>query len=292
MNSWEYYPKEFSSYEEYVKYLKEKGLALEALGGMYNKIMDYEKKYKNALERAKEKMDEYKRLDGEESFVPSDIEYIFPELKENEDERVRKEIIKLVNFFYGSSLALKQTVSKDEMVAWLEKQGAQKPKHFELKAGHWYICYRAYCCRADNLTVKEGERFMCEEDGVVKGFVIKEPEKYFKEVCAAPIEIEQKPAWSEEDKDALDIAIRIIQNGGDDCSGILDSNKALNWLKSLKPQSNLYDKGYNDGYSAAKYNHWKPSDEQMKALKFTVNDYCMGKLKNNLESLYNDIKNL
>lgn len=33
--SWEYYPKEFSSYEEYVKYLKEKGLALEAPEGMY-----------------------------------------------------------------------------------------------------------------------------------------------------------------------------------------------------------------------------------------------------------------
>ena len=27
---WKYYPKEFSSYEEYVKYLKEKGFALEA----------------------------------------------------------------------------------------------------------------------------------------------------------------------------------------------------------------------------------------------------------------------
>lgn len=35
MSSWEYYPKEFSSYEEYVKYLKEKGLALEAPEGMY-----------------------------------------------------------------------------------------------------------------------------------------------------------------------------------------------------------------------------------------------------------------
>ena len=34
--SWKYYPKEFSSYEEYVKYLKEKGLALESPEGMYN----------------------------------------------------------------------------------------------------------------------------------------------------------------------------------------------------------------------------------------------------------------
>ena len=31
-----YFPIEFSSYEEYVKYLKEKGLAIEAPEGMYN----------------------------------------------------------------------------------------------------------------------------------------------------------------------------------------------------------------------------------------------------------------
>jgi hypothetical protein len=34
--SWYFYPEDrFSSYEEYVKYLKEKGLALEAPEGMY-----------------------------------------------------------------------------------------------------------------------------------------------------------------------------------------------------------------------------------------------------------------
>jgi len=32
--SYKYFPIEFSSYEEYIKYLKEKGLALEALKGM------------------------------------------------------------------------------------------------------------------------------------------------------------------------------------------------------------------------------------------------------------------
>lgn len=45
---------------------------------------------------------------------------------------------------------------------------------------------------------------------------------------------DQKATWSEEDEDALDIAMRIINNGGDDCAGILDSNKALKWLKSIK----------------------------------------------------------
>lgn len=54
------------------------------------------------------------------------------------------------------------------------------------------MCHRAYCCRADHLTVQEGERFQCEKDGVVKGFVIKDPEKYFIEVHApAPMEDDQ-----------------------------------------------------------------------------------------------------
>lgn len=104
-------------------------------------------------------------------------------------------------------------------------------KHFQLKAGHWYICHRAYCCRADNLTVKEGERFKCEEDCVVKGFVIKEPEKYFKEVCApAPMEDEQKPVWGEEDERNLNDAILFIETG----TYSLDKDNLINWLKSLK----------------------------------------------------------
>lgn len=83
----------------------------------------------------------------------------------------------------------------------LEKQGEQNQKHFELKAGHWYICHRAFCCRADDITVKEGERFMCKENGVVKGFVIKDPEKYFVEVSApAPTDDEKKSVYKTEPK--------------------------------------------------------------------------------------------
>lgn len=35
MNSWYFYPENFSSYEEYVDYLKEKGLAFDAPEGIY-----------------------------------------------------------------------------------------------------------------------------------------------------------------------------------------------------------------------------------------------------------------
>ena len=160
-------------------------------------------------------------------------EYIFPELKESEDERIRKEIISALKFanvkgVYDKHIAwlekqdtdissfpkeqqvfMRKYVSFDkitlikllaerdannaEIIESFEKQDEQNQNHFELKAGHWYIYHRAFCCRADHLTVKEGERFMCEKDDIVKGFVIKEPEKYFKEVCApAPIEDDQE----------------------------------------------------------------------------------------------------
>ena len=81
----------------------------------------------------------------------------------------------------------------------MEKFEEEQKPYLELKAGKWYICHRAYCARADHLTVKEGERFMCEKDGIVKGFVIKEPEKYFKE-CSAPepVEKDQKPISTED----------------------------------------------------------------------------------------------
>ena len=78
--------------------------------------MDYEKKYNEILAWAKK----YKaRLNG----VP--IEDIFPELRESEDERIRKE---LINFL--RSPFIKENLT-DEKVApwldWLEKQKEQKP---------------------------------------------------------------------------------------------------------------------------------------------------------------------
>lgn len=87
--------------------------------------MDYEKKYKEALERAKEKRDEYKRLDGEKSFVPSDIEYIFPELSESEDEKTRKELIEALKQLDREKTPV-DSYPYLEWVSWLEKQGEVK----------------------------------------------------------------------------------------------------------------------------------------------------------------------
>lgn len=82
--------------------------------------MNYEQKYKEALEKARQ-FSEHPLQEDSSSIV----EYIFPELKESEDERIRKWLIdwaKAVNW------SERFTISKEQVLAWLEKQGKKKIK--------------------------------------------------------------------------------------------------------------------------------------------------------------------
>ena len=81
--------------------------------------MDYEKKYKEALERA----NEY-HFDGAKQCIIDTLEYIFPELMESEDERIRKGIKSILEHYKesGEIVCPYPFVSIDEARAWLEKQ--------------------------------------------------------------------------------------------------------------------------------------------------------------------------
>lgn len=71
---------------------------------------DYEKLYKEALERARQFSEH--PLQEDSSGI---VEYIFPELKESDDERIRKEILDYID---------KSTGCK-RWVDWIEKQGGE-----------------------------------------------------------------------------------------------------------------------------------------------------------------------
>lgn len=77
--------------------------------------MDCEKKYNEALERARKIHN-----DTEFDYEKGMIEEIFPELKDSEDERIRKKLIEYFNVYpkdyYGE-------LKKSHIIAWLEKQG-------------------------------------------------------------------------------------------------------------------------------------------------------------------------
>ena len=81
--------------------------------------MDYEKKYKEALERASKICNS--------DFEPYDksilCSIIFPELKESEDDRMRKNLYKCLRYYVPNDIA-------EEYIKWLEKQG-DKDKNTE-----------------------------------------------------------------------------------------------------------------------------------------------------------------
>lgn len=86
--------------------------------------MDYEKKYKDALERARNYHKQL--LDEDNPEWASEIEKIFTELAESEDEKIRKELI----FYLGDmpeDTELRNGVTNRDVLVWLEKQGERKP---------------------------------------------------------------------------------------------------------------------------------------------------------------------
>ena len=89
---------------------------------------DYKKLYEEALERAKYLKENTDSVGAKD--ISYNFEYIFPELKEPENERIRKGLIKGLSAM--RDIHKHQTFSDDaininDAIAWLEKQGEQKP---------------------------------------------------------------------------------------------------------------------------------------------------------------------
>ena len=253
--------------------------------------MDYEKAYKDALERAREEL-------GSGCFDRGTVEYIFPELEVSEDEKVKRGIIKF----------LKENKDfPEDWIAWLEKQGQSKKtsiwKHWKdgiagngegkliylIKNSNIYSLSSCLSCECDYIELSELDNLMFEKQGEqkhapkynigdtiyfnsfgkVKSMVVanivddgdgnpmyedSEGNAVF-EKCV----IEQKPAWSEEDELVLTSTVNTLKltNG--------DAQMKIEWLKSLK-----------DRYT------WKPNVEQLTAFAQHLNkrggfrdDLCM-----------------
>lgn len=178
---------------------------------------------------------------------------IFADLYESEDENVRKWLLNLVQSLPDKGLIFSSydDIEKEKVLAWLEKQDPKKHEEELEKA------YKT----ADEVQYKRGY-----EDAV------KDTEK----------QGEQKPAWSEEDKEMLGRIRSIVEKyafsqsavdvNGDLCEK--EYIEADNWLKSLK-----------DKYT------WKPSIAQLNALSIV----SKGNAPDDIEaivSLYNDLKKL
>ena len=98
--------------------------------------MNYEEKYRQAFERAKER---YSACSA-----PALLEYIFPELKESEEENVRKVLVGYFKSYKEIGTIGAETfngIPTDNIIAWLEKQGEQPTDKVEpkFKVGDWVV---------------------------------------------------------------------------------------------------------------------------------------------------------
>lgn len=225
--------------------------------------MDYKEKYEMALERA--------RVWKEKSGMPADkqgiLDDIFPELAESEDEQIRKWLIGYFHQYKEDGMEKYANGLKVEsIIAWLEKQGEQKPFDYEnaniqqkdfapkvepkFKVGDYIERKDGLGCHVKIIFVGKNvygcEKLIYPKDSSPFFELMFENQDEFK----ISSDFQQKLAWSEEDEKMLKSIIGTCELVGQD----RDSSPAArhlveiqtNWLKTLKERCT-----------------WKPSDEQM-----------------------------
>jgi len=211
--------------------------------------MDYEKKYKEALELMKDCIPDE---NGLVHIRPCDI---FSELKESEDEKIRKDIIFYIAAHY------KDGGEKARWLYWLEKQGEQKA-----------ICrnndttidgeLNKYCCKIYNALHKEN-------GGKLSFARLQNMAMDIYQWCN-----EQKQEWSEEDEKMLkecSIAISASEQHQELVSEdlLVAANKA--WQESEDKES--YAETFNDGFVAGA--KWHRQHINRRTLEY-IYDVCKG----------------
>jgi len=187
---------------------------------------------------------------GTGAYDDATLEFVFPQLKESEDERIRKDIVALILFALedGSAVSPGSHTTKEEALAYLEKQKEQKPSIPKFRVGDMMRTKQeAAEGIIDGLPVivsVDDDYYYCTNEKIP----ITEQEEYE----FPPMNMRQKPAeWSEEDDWKRKELIQYLEEKGD------YRIVWMTWLKSLRPS-------------------WKPSDEQIlaivEALKYLPNN--------------------
>lgn len=226
--------------------------------------MTQEEKAK-AYDKVVNKLGRFMKQGIDPLITKADVQDFFPELRESEDERIRKLLISGMKNLKYSCETFASVPIKD-VIDWLEKQGEQKPRY---SIGD-VLCDKS--CTTLNKDAQSNFEIVDIRNGLYicdKGFFpISQQDEY--ELVAK--KIEQKPAeWSKEDDKNLEQIIWYIKKGGKLIFAKTDN--LVSWLKSLKER-----------------NTWKPSDEQIGVIEAVINNRSFQ--RRHLDSLYEQLKKL
>lgn len=250
------------------------------------------KKYDEALEWMREL---YPGLHGA---TKEDAEHYFPELKDSEDERIRKFLLRLANRCAENSIDFLGDIKKKDVIAWLERQKEQPKEELVyrmnglmqeyIKEGeddaekeHRLKCYQLFWDALEDadffeqkeqksITINQDEKeFLADE---ITAFLCNY-DKEFDGEDPVPSEVaehfyllgkqaqEQNPVeWSEEDKAMIDDIIFSLPRMANGSIEILPSvaKSYSERLKSLKDRGNFPKSNTNS------LSEWSEEDEKMR----------------------------
>ena len=163
--------------------------------------INYEEKYEKALLKARDA-----RQNTESAVTIGILEEIFPELRESEDEKIRKEIVD----FITSSNKYGTNERCEAWLNWLEKQGKES-----------ITIDASPVASYDNVMISDIKNNK-KQDGKPQRMISAEAKEA----------LYNKPAWSEEDKAKINRIVTCLEN-----LNVADNDillKDIDWLKSFK----------------------------------------------------------
>lgn len=253
-------------------------------------IEEKAQRYDEAIERAKGVIEQNPLME----YLKKGIEYIFPELKESEDERMARELI--AHFRNNSVSETWSGLNVKKVIAWLEKQGEHANFRNKIQIGDkvtrnedGVLVNLSQLERVAKPAENKGEHDMGISETTkqkLEDNLYKALEKETPESCNEFLEKqgEQKPAeWSEEDKKMIhyiENAIKYDKSRTYLNSKGIEIKNVCDWLKYLKRR-----------YT------WKPSDMQMHYLSWIANvklgdSVVEQEVSKHLNELLEDLKKL
>ena len=227
--------------------------------------MDYEKKFKDAFERAKKVIEYYKKHHRCDEASIEDLECVFPELKESEDEKIRKTIIRVFEAKKDENIEKCLGVYIDDILSWLEKQ------------------------KAVDVIDKEEREFADNVDSYRKDM-----DEFYKKGYNAGREAE-KQYWLEKQGEqkqnpysgtsfeynghtfrmcAIDNGVEILMDG--ELKAFVSSEKSF--VYPIHPQPDLAPKNAMEAIKEEKVDNANKIEPKFKVGDYLVNDYCKGKV--------------
>ena len=162
--------------------------------------MNYEKKYNEALAKARTF---YKKWDGVDAYnsslAISELKEIFPELKESGEEKLRKEMLQIAKESEDSFYMVLTPKKRETLIAWLENQDFNYT--FEIKEGHWYKCVCDYMLNNSDVMFKYDRLYYCRRDWRLDGEI---DEINVKDIGVNGYKSFFRPATNQEIKDWLE----------------------------------------------------------------------------------------